>query len=270
MRDYELTITLLSGEVVKIVPELRVQFEVNKSIKGGPNNCKLKIYNLSQDKRNKLIKDQTDKKVRLPFLLKAGYDRLETIFRGNILEASSVRSGSDFITTISSVDGGHDYINSFTSKTVKSSDPKHILEDMKNTKRGKITKIREPIRPRVLVGRSAKIIEDNLADDETMFIDDETMHIIKDDEVIDGNVVVISAETGLLETPTKKAKELNFKTLLNPNIKIGGVIELKSTTAVQLNGVYRVNTLKYSGDNYGTDWTQECSCVAMKNYKVLK
>ena len=68
IRDYELIITLTSGEIVKITPEIRVLFEVFKSIVGGLNTCKIMIYNLSQDKRKKLVKDQLDMDTKLPFL----------------------------------------------------------------------------------------------------------------------------------------------------------------------------------------------------------
>ena len=83
LRDYELIITLTSGETVKIIPEIRVQFEIDKSIYGGLNACKIKIFNLSGDKQRKLVKDKEDN-VRLPFLIKAGYDKLETLFKGTV------------------------------------------------------------------------------------------------------------------------------------------------------------------------------------------
>lgn len=268
-RDYELVITLLNGDVVKITPELRVQFEVTKSIKGALNNCKIKIYNLNNDKRRKLVKDKEDNRMRLPFLFKAGYDRLETIFKGTVLEAFSEKQGSDFITTINSLDGGVDYLNSFTSKTVTNNDTKNILSDMPNTHHGKITPRKKLIRPKVLVGNSAKLIEDSLADDETYFIDEEKLYIIKDDEVLSNYIPLINVETGLLKTPTKKKQEITIQTLLNPAVKIGCLVKLESVTADWLNGTYKVNTIKYKGDNYGSDWSMEISCLAGQNFKVI-
>ena len=267
-RDYELIITLTSGEVVKIIPELRVQFEVNKSINGKLNSCKLKIYNLSEDKRKKLIKDKTDNNIMMPFLFKAGYSKLETLFKGSVWEAFSVKQGADFITTINSLDGAYDYFNSYTSKTIIGNPIDHILNDMPNTQKGKISKRVELSRPRVLVGNSVNLIENSLDENETHYIDEEKLYILKDDEVISDYMPVVNLETGLLETPIKKAQELTFKTLLNPTIKIGGLVKLESMTAKQLNGIYKVMTIKYSGDNYGSDWSQECICMVMSNYKV--
>ena len=268
-RDYELTITLTSGETVKIIPEIRIQFEIDKSVYGGLNTCKIKVYNLSIDKQRKLIKDKEDGNVRLPFLIKAGYDKLETVFQGTVFEASTVRLGSDFITTIVSQDGLYDFVNSFTSKTVTTNDVKHIVDDMVNTKQGKTTERKVIVRPKVLVGNSAKLIEESLDDDETYFIDNETIHIIKEDEIISSYIPVVQASTGLLNTPVRKNKEVTFETLLNPSIKVGRLIELKSQYATYLNGVYKVNTVKYKGDNYGSDWSQQCACRLAQNYKAL-
>ncbi|WP_373073891.1 hypothetical protein [Sulfurimonas sp.] len=269
IRDYELIITLTSGEVVKIVPELKVVFEITKSIRGGLNTCKIQIYNLTQDKQRKLVKDKEDGSIRLPFIFKAGYDKLETLFKGTVFEASSVKSGSDFITTIVSQDGGFDFINSFTSKTVTNNNVSNIIDDMQNTNLGKITTKKELIRPKVLVGNSAKLIEENLEDDETYFIDEEKLYIIKTDEVVSSYIPLIQANTGLLNTPVRKNSEVIFNTLLNPAIKIGGLCELKSQFATHLNAIYKVVTIKYKGDNYGSDWSQECTCTLAQNYKVL-
>ena len=269
IRDYELVLTLTSGEVVQIVPELRVQFEISKSVRGGLNTCTIKIYNLNDDKRKKLVKDQEDSTQKLPFIFKAGYSKLETLFKGTVFNASSEKTGSDFITTITGLDGGYDFINSFTSKTVRSNDVDNILSDMKNTDKGKISKRKTLSRPKVLVGNSAKLIEDNLEEDETYYIDEEKLYIIKDDEVTSSYIPLVQANTGLLNTPVRKNKEVTFNTQLYPAIKIGGLVELKSSTATHLNGIYKVITIKYRGDNYGSDWSQECICTLAPNYKVI-
>lgn len=271
IRDYELIITLTSNEVVKIIPEIRIQFEVNKSIYGGLNSCKIRIYNLSEDKRMKLVKDKEDNTILMPFLFKAGYNKLETLFKGNVWEAYSVKQGADFVTFISSLDGGYDFVNSFTSKTVKNDNYiDYIINDMPNTNKGRITNKKRLVRPKVLVGNSCKLIEECLEDDETYYIDENKLYIIKENEVIDDFIPLVNARTGLLETPVKKNQEVTFKTLLNPSLKIGGLVELESIGAKHLNGVYKIVTIKYSGDNYGSDWTQEVTCHSVNNYKVIK
>jgi len=271
MRNYELIITLTSGEVVKITPEIRIQFEAVKSIRGGLNNCKIKIYNLSEEKRLKLVKDKEDGSKLLPFLLRAGYSKMDTLFKGNVWEAYSVKMGADFITFISSLDGGYAFINSFTSKTINGGDYREfLLKDMQGISKGAFTNSKKLLRPKVLVGNPFKLIEESLGDDETYYIDGEKLYILKDDEVVDGFIPLVSPETGLLETPVKKNQEVSFKTLLNPALRIGGLVELRSVGAKNLNGVYKIITIKYRGDYYGGDWLQEVVCMGLSDYKVVK
>jgi len=40
-------------------------------------------------------------------------------------------------------------------------------------------------------------------------------------------------------------------------------------TAPHLNGVYRLETITYKGDNYGSTWGQTVSCILQPNYTVI-
>jgi len=269
-RQYSLVITLLNGQTIEILPDIRVVFEAQKSINMGLNTCKIQIYNLKSVNRENLVKDKEDNE-KMPFILSIGYDtQVKRIFEGNVLEAKTERKGMDFITTIESQDGGFDYKNSYTSKVVKSNDIDAILKDMENTQKGKISKKLVYSRPKVLIGNSAKLIEDCLDEDETMFIDNNTLHIIKKDEVISDYIPVVSSDSGLLNSPTRSNQQVNFETLMNPELSVGGLMELVSLYAVHLNGVYKIESIKYKGDNYGTDWSMEVVCMEAKDYKVLK
>ena len=269
-RDYELIVTLNTGEAIAIKPPIRIQFDSVKSVDGGLNSCRVRIYNLSKDKRKKLIKEDTDINTKMPFLLKCGYNKIETIFKGFILESFSEKSGADIVTTIVAMDGLVDAQGSYTSQTVKKGDAINvILKDMPNTTRAKISERPVVSRAKVLVGNSLKLVENNLKDDETYFIDEGKLYIIKQNEVISDLVPLVNASTGLLNTPIKKKYEVTFNTLLNPSIKIGGQVKLESIYAENLNGTYKVLTITYRGDSQGTDWSQEVVCVRLNETKLL-
>ena len=269
-RDYELIVTLNTGEAISIKPPIRIQFDSVKSVDGGLNSCRVRVYNLSKDKRKKLIKEDTDINTKMPFLLKCGYNKIEKIFQGFILESFSEKSGADIVTTIVAMDGLVDAQGSYTSQTVKKGDAINvILKDMPNTTRAKISERPVVTRAKVLVGNSLKLVENNLKDDETYFIDEGKLYIIKQNEVISNLVPLVNASTGLLNTPTKKKYEVTFNTLLNPSIKIGGQVKLESVYAENLNGTYKVLTITYRGDSTGTDWSQEVICVRLNETKLL-
>ena len=72
-RQYSLVITLLNGQTIEILPDIRVVFEAQKSINMGLNTCKIQIYNLKSVNRENLVKDKEDDK-KMPFILSVGYD----------------------------------------------------------------------------------------------------------------------------------------------------------------------------------------------------
>ncbi len=71
-------------------------------------------------------------------------------------------------------------------------------------------------------------------------------------------VPYICYTTGLQKTPDLEEKTLSFQTLINPEINIGGRVELRSENAPQLNGLYYIKQFTYKGDYDGTEWYQIC------------
>lgn len=291
-RNYSLEIITLNNQKITIQPELRISFDITKSVKGSLNNGTIQIYNLSQTKRDQITKDEDivdkdkekqkkekpknpDDKRTLPsdymqFELKAGYSKIETIFKGAISKAFSKKQGAEFITTIEAYDGLYDMQNSYTSKVVKGNITEHVIADMPTVKQGKITEQNPLLRPRVLVGNSFKILEENLTENETYYVDDGVLHIIKDKEVTSSYIPLVNSETGLLDTPEKAEKEVRFETMMNPLLKIGCLLKLESLYDKRFNGIYKINTIHYTGDYSGTDWKQEVFCISCNDYKVIK
>jgi hypothetical protein len=247
-------------EVIK--PPLRISFEADKSIMGGLNKCRIQLYNIEERKRLALAKDAEQQGKRIPIRLSCGYqDRQELIFKGTIFTGGTERQGADLVTTIESQDGGFDFTNSFTSRTVEGGKRAvdSVRQDMPNTDEGKITERPILTRPKVLVGNSAQLIDEMVGPGETWYIEDERLYIIKDNEVTSRFIPVVSAATGLISTPTRSSQQVTFQTLINPTVKIGRRVKLESTTAPYMDGVYRIETITYSGDNYGDAWSQTCT-----------
>lgn len=287
LRDYRLTIGI-GNQAVVILPPFRIRFSVDKSDKSDLNKATIKIDGLNEDKRRRLVRDPDEKpekdkdgkdkptsnqnKGYFPVLLEIGYQgRLETIFRGSIDEAGSVRENDgQFVTTISAMDGGEDFLRGFIATTVtsKAAAIDAALGTMPNTKKGKIGALGDITRPKVLVGNSMQTIQDMLDPDQRWFIDDERLNILGGLEVVSSYVPVVSAETGLINTPEADKKEVTVTTFLNPSIKVGGLYQLISVTAPHRNGVYKCKLITYSGDYDGSDWLQRVTGEIAENYVV--
>ena len=259
-RTYTLEVDIgTRTEIIK--PPMRISFEVDKSTMGGLNKARIQLYNIEERKRLALAKDAEQQKM-IPIRLSCGYqDRQELIFKGTIFTGGTERQGPDLVTTIESQDGGFDFSNSFTSRTVEGGRRAvdSALQDMPNTGAGKITERPVLTRPKVLVGNSVQLINEMVGPDETWYIENEQLYIIKDNEVTSRFIPVVSAATGLISTPTRESKLVTFQTLINPTVKIGVRVQLESTTAPFMNGIYKIETITYSGDNYGDAWSQTCT-----------
>jgi len=270
-RDYELTVQVSTGQSVVVRPPMRLAFGGNKSVIGGLNKLTLSIYNLKQSNRLALVKD-AEQQIRIPLSLSVGYvDGLQLLFKGTVHRGSNSREGPDMVAELECLDGGFDYLNSFTSETVRGKRRAidTILGDMPDTGTGKITTQQDLIRPKVLVGASAKLIDDIVNEGETWYIDDEKLYIIKDDEVVSSFIPVVNSATGLLNTPTRDQSKITFDTLMNPTLKIGALCRLESSSAPHLDGIYKIDTMGYAGDNYGSKWGQQVTGILAAGYTVL-
>lgn len=202
LRDYQLTIGVGSQAVV-VVPPINITFSATKSTDVALNKLILKVWNLRQSNRLALVKDEEEDEY-IPLELSVGYQgRMQLLFRGSVHKGEHQREGADFVNTIECLDGGKDALSSFTSVTVRGKDQaiRAALGDMPNTAEGAITKHAELVRPKVLVGNSARLITDMLDDDEAMFIDDEQLFVLRDDEVRSDLAPLVTARTGLMNTP---------------------------------------------------------------------
>lgn len=311
-RDYRLTVGL-GNQAVIIEPPMSVSFKALETVdKKSLGKLSASVNGLKQSTRLQMIKAEDDKKY-IPVKLEVGYDgKLRQVFQGSVKSGTVKREGAIHIVSLECEDGGHDYINSFTSRTVHGKDQvvDSVLLDMPNTKKGSVTKQQQLIRPKVLVGSSSKILSDMLAPDESFFIKDERVHILKANEVTSGNIPVVNARSGLLNTPqatkisaqddsgVKGQKPTNnpetdpggngkdsadsstlapqvkgqvvFDTKLNPMLRIGGLCSLESATNPSLNGVYKIYQIETSGQYTGQSWTQKVVCQPAGNYTVIK
>lgn len=279
LRDYELTIGL-GAQAVVIKPPFRIVFSADKSDKSDLNKMTLKIYGLNEDKRRKLVRQSDDKEAKasknnqyFPIDLQIGYQgKIETISRGSVDQAFSTREGAQFVTTLICLDGGHDFLKGFvsTSVTSKQAAIDAVLKTMPNTQKGKIGAQKDIGRPKILVGNSMATIQDMLDPDQRWFIDDERLNILGGNEVVSGYIPLISAETGLINTPEADKEEVVLTTFLNPSIKVGGLFKLVSATAPHLDGIYKASLITYSGDFDGSDWSQKVTAKIAENYVVPK
>ncbi|HDR1207795.1 TPA: hypothetical protein QB282_001436 [Pasteurella multocida] len=255
-----------------IIEQLRVSFEIDKTINEKPNPAKISIWNLNRTHINQAL-SQSFKKLTLL----VGYHELRTIYSGDINKIKVRRDGLDFILDIECSDGFKAYTESRVSSTLKkgATDEQIIKEIQKtmpqvNESTVDIPNKRQLPRGRVMNGDSREVLNriarNNNAD---WSIQDGSLVFLPKDKVLNDDVILLSQETGMLGMPEQTDDGLELSCLLNPALQIGGLVNVKSILEY-FNGEYKIVKLSHSGDGLGGDWASKLTVIGGKFKKVEK
>lgn len=254
------------------IEQLRVAFEIDKTINEKPNPAKIQVWNLNRDHINQLL-SQDYKKVALS----VGYGELRQIYAGDITKTRIQREGLDFVLTLECSDGHQAYTQSRAKTTLKAgATDKQIVEELQKTmpkvQSGAIDipNQRKLPRGRVLNGNSrdilTKIARNNNAD---WSIQDGSLIFLPKDKVLSDDAVLISQDTGMINAPEQTDEGLELTCLLNPALQIGGLVKVESIIEY-FNGEYKIIKLAHSGDGIGGDWHSKMTVVGENSRKWKK
>jgi hypothetical protein len=278
-----------------LVDDLRITFEITKTLLRSPNTADVKIYNLHPDNEAK-IKGEFDE-----VLVNAGYkNATQLLFRGNIRHTFRYRDGNDWITQIDAADGDRDFRHARMVVALAGGSTAHDLiskavASFKTTSLGHfVAPAAKRIRGAVYAGPTREVL-DRLAATlgSNWSIQDGSLDIVSADSTLPTKAIVINADTGMLGAPEIDDKGITVKCLLNPAIVPNGKIWLdnndiqlrvkrqreaapgakkpsaktKQTEIARLDpdGVYKVYRVTHKGDTRGTgnDWVSEVHCVGL-------
>lgn len=242
-----------SDEAIVIEPPFSLFFSVNRSTMATLNDGTFRIYNLSKKTRDLIFQDWFVQGIYRRVILEAGYgDKMNVVFSGNMFKAQSFRNGADIITEIYALDGGFDTMKTQSHITMaagtKKSDLARIMASgMANINIGTIGNISDTFkRPVTVSGNSWQNILKYFEHD--AYIDNETINILGTSEVLDvGDIPIITAETGLLETPIREEARLSFKMIFTPDILMGQAVDLQAKVMTNYNGQFKVIGVRHTG-----------------------
>ncbi len=263
-RNYRLEINV-KGRRITIQPPLKISFSGTNSTARVANTLELKIFNLNEDHRNALVKDAesiiaegqpSQPEFRVALLVGYG-SSLALIYDGFATTAGSTREGANVVTSISCRAAFPDIKYSWTNQTVTAGETFNvILRDMPNTTLGPVSKETFPRlkRPKVIVGGSFDQLKQAYPDHNVSIVNGKLYILAPDEAVVTSIIPVVSADTGLLNTPTRQERRVSIEALLNPKIEPFSLFKLESKIQPHLNKVYRAEDINYSGDTWGSDW----------------
>lgn len=262
-----------------------------------PNNCSIRIFNLSKDTVELITKKEYTR-----VILQAGYEGAGagSIFDGTIKWFRIGReNATDTYLDILAADGDMAYNFATVNVTLAAgSNPKQridaILGEMykKGLTPGDLMQPTGGVLPRgkVLFGMARALLRQEAQQQgATWNIDGGQVHMTPLTGYRPGDAVVLSALTGLVGLPEQTNEGLRAKCLLNPRITVGGLVQIDNKSVNQLmkqnpdaapiaynqytglqllasvtsDGLYRVFVAEHEGDTRGPMWHTHLTCLAV-------
>jgi len=268
---------------------LDIKFQIEKSTKDKPNTCELEVWNLTEDHRAAIeellpktdvaaatLKEKQKRAIRkqategIPVKIEAGLGEegdLSLLWLGDLRTVFSVREGPDWVTKFESGDGEKAYANarvnvSYGPKTPVETVLRAIVKTLKLGE-GNIASVLKDLeisgvgklypQGTVISGPSARHIQDFCRSaDLEWSIQDGTPQFINRGKKLEGEAIKVSAESGMLDSPTVDIDGiLTVKMLLVPDLRPGRLLVMD---ALRIKGNYRIDKITFSGDSAGNDW----------------
>lgn len=248
---------------------ITIEFDVTKTTQS-QNVSRITIYNLDGATREAIYQDRLllDTNPNLKWItLEAGYGDnykkgLPLVTWGYIQECHSVRSGVDFITTIDVTDPDilTEYCGvTFEAGTTYKEAYKYLISQLPNLKIGETGMLEGAFTIPTVFDGNAFVLVNKLTDGHT-FVDNGIINTLNDNETLSNyGCYYIAADTGLLDTPKRYDHILEISMLFEPTIKVGQLVEIKSSTQARFDGQYKVLGINHkcmiSGAESGTRTT---------------
>jgi hypothetical protein len=249
------------------VENLRFTFDFERSVESKPNQGRLEIYNLSERSRNfcNIPPEEKGAPTRKGLFveLSAGYQSLvRTILTGNATGGSTYEA-PDWATRLEIVDGEA----ALRQTTFQRSYPagfsvNRIILDLVQSFGLPVGYVKPIITADVVTfGQTFNASNRKILDEfATRYkfkwsIQNGAINLFDRDLGILQPAVQLTPRTGLIGSPIRTDKGINFRCLLIPLIVPGGKVRLDQNSV--FTGELLVQKIKYSGDTHGAEWSMD-------------
>lgn len=259
------------------ITNLRMSFEVMKSDKESTNKAKVQIYNMFSFNSTKLAIAGNKIIIRAGYLDEGG---AKTLFFGDIQRATVRNDGIDKITDIEAYDGMSNIQDKNISLTFAEGTPARTILNILITTFGyplgniPTLPVKQYANGYSFIGKVKDALTEVCAYlGKNWTIQNEQLVIYSPNETIIRTGLVLSKDTGLLETPQLlddnednlgtidiPKKRWRILSLLYPQLSPGADLVLRS---LQANGTFKVESVTFRGDNRDGDFIAESEVVSV-------
>ena len=275
----------VNGSSLDVSP-LRFRFDLRQATTSTPHVLNVRINNLRRDNMNRALQEY--KKVTLSVGYGLETDRLQTIFKGEILQARIGRENlTDTYLHVLATCGERARNFGFVNQTLAAG---HTYRDrvdvaLKALKQydinpGQIADLGSAKFPRSFVafGPVKQMLRDICEATGTswhMHLD--KINIVKNNGSMPGGTIVLNSDTGLIGLPEQTIAGIEGRCLMNPTIAPGTLVQINEKNIqraaydpkytgqanadffpkIAADGVYRIEVAEHLGDIRGPDWYTE-------------
>lgn len=263
-RTYKLTVGAVD------MSSLRVSFSVEKTLKKEPNTATIKVWNLNEDSRNLLSQGRA-----LGVLLEAGYGGDNSqIYLGQLRGAVSQIEGPDVTTTFTTGDGDKALQSARLSIPLGPKTPtqtallaisRTLGVGLGNVSQAAAKLAGGSIYPSatVLTGSSTDAL-DWICHSAGLewSIQDGQLQILDYGAALDAKPYILSAETGLVGSPSVDNNGIiTAECLMLHGLRPGLRVVFDSRF---VKGVHRIDEIEYTGDTHDGSWGMRLQCGVKK------
>lgn len=267
---------------------LRITFDVVKKDNATPNTAMINVYNVARETFNKIAKEFSR------VTLSAGYkDNYSLIFNGTIKQVVFYKeNATDSVMVISAGDGDVAYNFAVTNATLAAGATQKDVADLalkdyaKNgVENGFIAEKSTPALPRgkVMFGASKDYLQNAAKNADLNFsVQDGKAQFVENKGTLPDDAIVLSSKSGLVGVPAQTQDGISAVCLLNPRLKIGGVVQIDESDVQSMvlnpdavaetppaslanDGFYRILAVQFTGDTHGNDWFCNLTLLTLDN-----
>ena len=260
------------------IEQLRIKFNIEKTNDSSPNTARIEIYNLSDASRGILESGKTR------VILHVGYqDTVEAIFSGDVsklthknktktktknktLSVTHHSDGPDVVTTIEVADGDNRYRNARFNSGFPPTTNLQVILDSCQTKLGLAKGTQEGIPNKTYAhgfshsGLVREALNDLCqANDLEWSIQNEKLQILPKSAASSEDEIYLTSDTGLIGSPNKTAKGVEFVSLVQPRLIPGKKVSLSSRLVT---GTFKLQKVVHRGDAHQGDFYSMCEATA--------
>lgn len=242
----------------------RLNFTVEKDESGNANKAKINIYNLSEDTKTFLERDN------LVVFLNAGYaGGISNLFFGDLQRFDEKRNGPDIITTLECGDA-ENILREANIQIGLGKNATNIQVINQAIAKLKLSKGFQATIPEIkfangysFSGQVKTLLNEMMEMVNLKWsIQNGELQILGETQSDFQTAVLLNQNSGLIGTPTKSKDGVEFISLLNPEIRPGRAVVLESKRFLNGSGAtVKVNKTVFTGDTHEGAWQVKCEGV---------